>query len=131
LKIEKARYGERLQIILDIDDNIQQEIPPLIIQPIVENAVRHGVMHQPDGGTIHISIRANEEAVVIAVTDDGPGIPQAVLVRLKEMKHGLSGVGLINIERRLRNSYGSGLEITNEQGQGTKITIRIPVSRKS
>lgn len=127
LKVEKARFGERLQVIFDVEENIRYEIPPLIIQPIVENAVRHGVTNQPDGGTIHISIKADEEAVVISVTDDGPGMPEAVLAMLREKKHGLRGVGLINIERRLRNSYGSGLEIASVQGRGTKITIRIPV----
>ncbi|QGQ93904.1 response regulator [Paenibacillus psychroresistens] len=126
LKIEKARFGERLQITFDIEEHILQEIPPLIVQPIVENAVKHGVMHQPEGGTIHISIHASEDAVVISVTDNGPGIPDAVLVMLKEKKHGLRGIGLINIERRLRNSYGKGMEIESVQGHGTKITIRIP-----
>jgi two-component system sensor histidine kinase ChiS len=126
LKIEKARFGERLQIIFEVDENIHHEIPPLIIQPIIENAVRHGAMSQSDGGTIFISIQAEEDAVVIIVTDDGPGIPEADLVMLKEQRHGLRGVGLINIERRLRNLYGSGLEIGSVQGSGTKVTIRIP-----
>lgn len=126
LKIEKARFGERLQITLDVDKNIRHEIPPLIIQPIVENAVRHGAMHQPDGGSLHISIKVDEEAVVIIVTDDGPGIPEAVLAVLKEKRQGHKGVGLINIERRLQNLYGAGLEIASVLGSGTKITIRIP-----
>ncbi|MFC5470889.1 ATP-binding protein [Cohnella suwonensis] len=126
LKIEKARFGERLQIVLDVDENIRHEIPPLIIQPIVENAVRHGAMHRLDGGSLHISIKSNEEAVVIIVSDDGPGIPEAVLADLKERRQGRRGVGLINIERRLHNLYGSGLEIGSVPGSGTKIKIRIP-----
>ncbi len=126
LKIEMARFGERLQIRLDVDHLIQREIPPLIIQPIVENAVRHGAMSQTDAGNIHISIQAEEEDVVIRVTDDGPGMPEAVLTMLKEQKHSVKGVGLINIERRLQHSFGSGLEIESAQGQGTKVTIRIP-----
>ncbi|MBD2844317.1 response regulator [Paenibacillus sp. IB182496] len=126
LKIEKARFGERLQVKLDVDEHIQRDIPPLIIQPIVENAVRHGAMRQTDTGSIHISIQADEEGVVIRVTDDGPGMPEAVLTMLKEKKHGRRGVGLINIERRLQHSFGSGLEIDAAYGRGTKVTIRIP-----
>ncbi|TXK68910.1 response regulator [Paenibacillus sp. N3.4] len=127
LKIEKARFGGQLQIILDVDHRIHHQIPPLIIQPIVENAVRHGAMSQPDGGTIHLSIKAEEEEVVIIVTDDGPGIPEALLAAVREKRQGSRGVGLINIERRLRNSYGSGLEIRSVPESGTKVTIRIPM----
>lgn len=127
LKIEKARFGERLQLICDVDWNIDCPIPPLVIQPIVENAVRHGAMGQPEGGTVRISVKVDEETVVIAVTDNGPGMPEKTLAALKEQRAGSGGVGLINIERRLRNLYGSGLEFGNVQGRGTTVTIRIPV----
>ncbi|MBB6670991.1 ATP-binding protein [Cohnella nanjingensis] len=126
LSIEKARFGGRLQTIYDEDNSIGCRIPPLIIQPIVENAVRHGAMAQSYGGTVQISVKTEEEAVVITVADDGPGISKETIAALKEGLGGSGGVGLANIERRLRTLYGSGLAFESEQGRGTKVTIRIP-----
>lgn len=126
LNIEQARFGERLQTIYKVDGNINCLIPPLVIQPIVENAVRHGVLEKPEGGTVRISVKAQEETVEITVADDGPGIPNEILAALKEQRVGSGGVGLTNIERRLRNLYGSGLEFESVQGKGTKVTMRIP-----
>lgn len=126
LKIEKARFGDRLRINLDVEEHLLSPIPPLVIQPIVENAVRHGVMSRPDGGWLHISITAHEQEVVVRVTDDGPGIPDTVLAALREKRHGDRGVGLINIERRLQNTYGIGMDIESTHERGTTVTIRIP-----
>ncbi|MFC5471299.1 ATP-binding protein [Cohnella suwonensis] len=126
LNIEKARFGERLQTICEVDGSVNSLIPPLVIQPIVENAVRHGVMEQTNGGTVRISVTEEEDAVVIVVADDGKGISEETLAALKEQRGGLGGVGLTNIERRLRGLYGTGLKFESVQGRGTKVTIRIP-----
>ncbi|MFD0960262.1 ATP-binding protein [Paenibacillus chungangensis] len=127
LKIEKARFGDRLRMVMDIEEGLQGDIPPLIIQPLVENAIRHGIMGKVEGGKVRLSVRRDGVRLCIAITDDGIGISANVLANLGSNRpHSGGGVGLINIERRLRNHYGVGLEIESEQGKGTTIIIRIP-----
>ncbi|MCU6708675.1 ATP-binding protein [Paenibacillus sp. J5C_2022] len=128
LMIEKARFGDRLRMVMDVEEGLDGQIPPLIIQPLVENAVRHGIMGKVEGGEVRLSMRRDEARLYIAITDDGIGISADVLAHLGDRRHTHSGggVGLINIERRLRNHYGVGLEIESEQGKGTTIIIRIP-----
>lgn len=128
LYIEKARFGQRLQVIYDVDEEIRCQIPPLIIQPIVENAVRHGVMKQPGGGTVQISVKSEQDGLIIIVSDDGPGISEETIAALSKGRTVTRGVGLSNIEGRLKKLYGTALRIDRLPGQGTKVTIRIPNS---
>ncbi|OPH56001.1 hypothetical protein BC351_29350 [Paenibacillus ferrarius] len=128
LFIEKARFGEQLQVIYDVDEDIRCRIPPLIIQPIVENAIRHGVMKRPEGGVVRISVKADQDCLVVVVSDNGPGISDETKASLSKERTGTRGVGLANIEGRLRTLYGTGLKIDSESGQGTKVMIRIPNS---
>ncbi|MBD2863346.1 hybrid sensor histidine kinase/response regulator [Paenibacillus oceani] len=126
LKIEHARFGNRLETVLNMEADTGTLVPPLVIQPIVENAVRHGAMGQARGGTVKVSIKSCPDHIEVIVTDDGPGMPQEKLAMLKEQRIDLGGVGLLNIERRLLNMYGQGLEIASRAGQGTSVTLRIP-----
>ncbi|OXM82990.1 ATP-binding protein [Paenibacillus rigui] len=128
LIIEQARFGPRLQVIYDIDEQIRVPIPPLVIQPIVENAVRHGVTKRPEGGTVRISAKSGQDGIVVLVEDDGPGF--SLESKMAGTKERTGGVGLANIERRMRTLYGTGLEIDSTPGQGTKVTIRVPNSIK-
>lgn len=129
LFIEQARFGSRLRVEYDIDETIDVEVPPLILQPIVENAVRHGVTKRPEGGVVKVAVLPDSgSGAILAVEDDGPGIPP----ELRPAAGGSAGsparkgVGLSNIDRRLRAHYGVGLEIFSVPGQGTNVTIRIP-----
>ncbi|UUZ92239.1 response regulator [Paenibacillus sp. P25] len=128
LYIEKARFGQRPQVTYDMDEEIYCLIPPLIIQPIVENAVRHGVMKRPGGGTVRISVKLEHDVLVIMVADDGPGISEETKAALSKGRTVTRGVGLANIEGRLKKLYGTGLKIDSVPGQGAQVTIRIPIS---
>ncbi len=127
LAIEKARFRERLNIIMELADGVsRQMIPPLILEPVVENAVRHGLLPKDEGGTIAISVKQDAANLIITVEDDGTGIPSEKLASLLDEKSAHAGVGLKNIQRRLENLYGHGLEITSNLGEGTRVTITIP-----
>lgn len=126
ISIEKARFRDRLQVEYDIDPSIDIAVPILAIQPLVENAIRHGILKNPQGGTVRLSIKPGDQCVVITVQDDGVGIPQAQLAHLLDDQAVKTGVGLQNIERRLILQYGRGLDIQSVLGQGTTVTMRIP-----
>ena len=125
--IEQARFGDRLKVIYGMDQTLLScSIPPLIIQPLVENAVRHGVMHKEEGGQIVVTARREESNMVIEVADDGKGIPQDKLAGLCSGGQESGGVGLRNINRRLLKYYGETLCITSQEGRGTQVTFKIP-----
>ncbi|TBL77287.1 ATP-binding protein [Paenibacillus thalictri] len=124
LYIEKERFGERLQIVWEVDEDIELQIPPLSIQPLVENAVKHGVLSRYRGGTITIRIADHYEYAEIAVIDDGVGMDQATLQRLLDGRSDRkSGIGLLNTDRRLKQIYGKGLQMRSIPGQGTTVTF--------
>lgn len=126
LKIEQVRFGSRLQTEVTIAASTSCLIPPLVIQPLVENAVRHGAMGRIKGGSVTLSVRSEQSDLVVTIADDGRGMPQEQLDAVRERRSGQGGVGLINIERRLRHMYGIGLEIASCEEEGTTVTFRIP-----
>lgn len=126
LFIEKERFDDRLTVEWEVDPNIGLHIPPLSIQPLVENAVRHGVLQRTHGGTVRIRIADHEAYVEIAIVDDGTGMDEETLRNLlaprSERKR---GIGLLNTERRLKQLYGRGLQIESRLGHGTTVSFRI------
>ena len=125
LDIEHIRFQDRLTVEMDIDPHaLTAMIPNLILQPIVENAVRHGVARQTDPG--HISIRARRQGarLIMRVEDNGPG--------LKPSSNG-SGIGLSNTRARLEQFYGSdfSFQIANSAGRGATVTLDVPAFVKS
>ena len=127
--IEQARFGERLSVAYDIDANVlTAPIPPLIIQPLVENSVRHGLMGREEGGHIVVTARMQDNHMMIIVSDDGMGIPADQLPELLSAKPEAAGVGLRNINRRLIGCYGKKICIESQTGKGTVVTIAIPVN---
>jgi two-component system sensor histidine kinase ChiS len=128
LAIEQARFGSKLTVQSDTTYPSGYRVPHLIIQPIVENAVRHGLSPKRDGGTVTLLMREQDGCLIISVSDDGVGISAHLLQSLKERRaEGVRvGVGLANINRRLQGMYGSGLEIESEIGRGTSIKFKIP-----
>lgn len=128
--LEQARFEERLVVEYEVEPDVQLYLPPLSIQPLVENAIRHGVMERAAGGTVHLRIFKESEHVVVQVQDDGVGIPPERMAQVKSGKtEGPGGVGLQNINRRLMSLYGQGLEIHSHVGKGTQIRFRIPVQK--
>lgn len=127
LNIEKARFGTRLKIEYDIDENLDIKIPPLILQPLVENAVRHGVMSNIQGGTVKITIRKQVGIVTFSVEDSGKGINRTELKELLDLNAEKKGVGIWNINQRLRLLYGKGIRFDSQEGLGTRVSFEIPV----
>ena len=126
LYIEKVRFEERLQVFWEIDSCGDIKVPFLTIQPLVENAIRHGIMKRNRGGTILIRISVYETHAEITVEDDGVGIDGVQLQRILERKaDSRSGVGLINTDQRLKRHFGTGLHITSTLGTGTKVTFHV------
>ncbi len=123
--IEKARFGERLNVAYQIGDIGGVRIPLLSIQPLVENAITHGLRKKGGGGTVMISVGKTPEGVLVAVEDDGQGIPGERLASLLAPQSG-RGLGLWNIDRRLKKFYGQGLSIESSPNKGTRVSYIIP-----
>ncbi|MDF2596785.1 MAG: putative regulator of cell autolysis [Clostridia bacterium] len=128
--IEKARFGQKIQCIKVVDCSADYQIPALILQPLVENAIRHGISKKINGGTVYIRIKQADEGVVFEVQDDGVGIEEKKLAMLLSEDRMDQRVGLINIQHRLLRLYGRGLDITSLVGGGTCVRLVIPEGRK-
>ncbi|WP_051217381.1 hybrid sensor histidine kinase/response regulator [Paenibacillus assamensis] len=130
LHIEKARFEDRLSIVWEVESRINLQLPPLSIQPIVENAVKHGVLSQVKGGTIHIRITRQDHSVLIEIKDNGKGIEQEKVESLLNLTmKGKGGIGITNTNRRLIQMYGQGLSIDSKLGEGTTVSFVIPDQR--
>jgi len=123
IKIEKARFGDKLNIIYDVDESLYNfQIPSLIIQPLVENSIKHGILKKRDNGFVKIIVKKIDKDIEVAIEDDGVGIEQAIIDNLdKKIKE---NIGLKNVHQRLKLLYGEGLNITKLE-QGTRIKFKI------
>ena len=128
VEIEKARFKDRLQFEYDIaEDMYRVNLPPLLIQPLVENAIRHGIGNRVEGGTVRLTAYQSEGEFRFVIEDTGVGFEIELLQQLPNAKPGQrQGVGLININKRLKYEYGTGLLMESTPGRGTKVTVRIP-----
>lgn len=120
LSIEKKRFEEKLNVIYRIDTR-KFFVPALTMQPLVENAVKHGILKRKKGGVVIISTRENADDYEITIADDGVGFNPDKL-QLDEKSH----IGIENVRDRLWSICGSTLTIESEVGRGTTATIRIP-----
>jgi two-component system LytT family sensor kinase len=128
LELERARFGDRLQIVLRIAPEVLAvAVPCLLIQPLVENAVRHGLENKEGVGHVTISAQDGDVECVLSVEDDGMGMdPEDVRQQLSGRRD--HGVGLVNVDERLRQVFGAdhGITVETALGAGTKVTVRIP-----
>ena len=130
--IQKARFGERLSIKYLIDDGIgNASMPALLIQPLVENAIKHGIMKRVLGGEIVVKVMVQDQMLNISVADDGVGIPDEQLAALNKQDNSICGVGIRNIQRRLKTSYGEKLVIDSRVGEGTLVRFRLPLRQQA
>ncbi|MHB8155866.1 MAG: histidine kinase [Desulfocucumaceae bacterium] len=132
LILEKARFRGKLKIIRDIDESLfDYQVPVLTIQPLVENAVKHGVLPKQGQGTVWIrAYLEEEEEIIFEIKDNGVGIPAEKLPLILKPGYGSgNGVGLSNVHERLKGLFGEeyGLQIDSAPGEGTSIFIRIPL----
>lgn len=130
LFIEKARFSDKLNYIFDIDENIVCNVPHLILQPIVENAVRHGILEKNSGGTVKITVKNYDNYVLLSVEDDGIGINKENIPLLLSNKLENVGIGLYNVHKRMLAIYGNGVDIESDSGNGTKICLKIPRNKE-
>ncbi|WP_127550173.1 ATP-binding protein [Paenibacillus amylolyticus] len=127
LFIEKTRFEDRLSVVLNVEPDLPLLLPPLSIQPLIENAVRHGLLSRNVGGTLCLSITRHEGYTRIEVKDNGKGIePEKVAELLHATPGGKGGIGIVNTNRRLLQRYGQGLSIVSEPGEGTMVSFDIP-----
>jgi sensor histidine kinase YesM len=116
LKIEKARFGDRLNVIYSMHCK-DFRIPPLTVQPLVENAIKHGITKKANGGTVKISTFEEKRNHVIEIIDDGVGFDATV----NEMH-----VGIKNVQNRLTDMCKGTVTVKSTLGVGTRVTIEIP-----
>lgn len=125
LDIEVARFGrENLQITKDLDEEaLEAFMPSMLLQPIVENSIKHGLAGRLEGGQICIRTKRMDGRLVIEIEDNGIGISEERMPQVYA-----DGIGISNVNERLRVLYGEdfGLRITSQEGQGTKIRIDVP-----
>ncbi|AXH99127.1 sensor histidine kinase [Sporosarcina sp. PTS2304] len=132
LMIEEARFIDKLKICIDTDPAIMHhKIPPLTLQPIVENAITHGIKDLAADAIVHISIEDMERFIRITVQDNGSGMEEERLQQVGQtqvLSEKGTGVGLYNVNRRLQMSFGTELEIHSAPDKGTSISFHIPKS---
>ncbi|MDD2459220.1 MAG: histidine kinase [Eubacteriales bacterium] len=131
-RISQARFENRIQFDFEIEDVGPLRIPNLILQPLVENAIRHGLRHKPEGGQIAIRVQRVQNKVRIEVEDNGTGLSAEALERIHQGPDDAtgSGVGLYNIRERLRLRFQTELHIENFPGYGAKFWFEIPAERR-
>lgn len=133
LTLQKIRFGDRLVVHYDInDDLLDVPIPKLVVQPLVENAIVHGIGENATRGIVEINIAAGDGAVEIQVIDNGKGMTErqlrSVLQEGRAYEGKGTGMGLYGVHKRIRLIYGDqyGLFLTSELGKYTNVTLKIP-----
>ena len=124
LEIERVRFGDRLHVRIDADDAARATpVPHLLLQPLVENAIRHGIARRAEAARLDVSALRRDGLLHILVSDDGPGIPPGWSLADSQ------GIGLRNTCTRLQYLYGddASLEITNAEGGGAVVKVVLPV----
>ncbi|MFH7825172.1 LytS/YhcK type 5TM receptor domain-containing protein [Kluyvera chengduensis] len=128
IAIEQARFGDKLTVIYDIDEEVNCFIPSLLIQPLVENAIVHGIQRSKGKGVVTISVTESGNRVRISVRDTGPGIDPLVIARVEANEMPGNKIGLLNVHHRVKLLYGEGLHIRRLE-PGTEIAFYIPNQR--
>lgn len=130
LDIEVVRFGrDKLRVIKDLDPlSLDVMVPSMLLQPLVENSIKHGLSSKLDGGSVHLRSRLSDSKLLLEVEDDGVGMGS---VNLLEKPDGLggTGIGMANVAERLKVLYGGSAKMTIDslEGKGTLIRLRLPV----
>lgn len=124
LSIEMIRFGDKLRFEKEVEpETLDLLVPSMLLQPLIENSVKHGLSSKVDGGMVRFRSSLKEGRLHLLVEDDGVGIPEVKLATLREQ-----GVGVTNVNERLQVLFGSDYKIwiDSKPGQGTRIEIEIP-----
>lgn len=129
LEIERARFGDKLKVNYQLEEGLNCQLPPLILQPIVENAVIHGILPKNIGGSITIKSKQKSQDIILEVIDDGVGMEWEPLNRLIDEENDNKSIGIKNVNKRLVNLYGEDycLTVDSKINEGTCVQIRIPL----
>ncbi len=122
LDIQKARFAERLQFRVEVPSELlSAQVPSLILQPMVENAVKHGIAKRAHGGAIEIAAWRINGKLTLRVSNDGPNLPV-------EWQKSQSGIGMVNVQTRLRGLYGDAFEFSlrNREPEGVEVSVSVP-----
>ncbi|NNF33834.1 MAG: histidine kinase [Saprospiraceae bacterium] len=120
LNLEKARFEDRLRIRIEVPEHLKSvKIPPMILQPLVENSVKHGISSKIEGGEIMIKVKEQGDKTYFIISDTGNGVKD------KSTLFSNSGVGLSNTRERIEKIYGSKLKVSDNQPSGLKIEFAI------
>lgn len=125
LAIEMVRFGDKLRFTKEIEEKaLDRLVPTMILQPIIENSIRHGLAHKVEGGMVSLRAWVEDERLWISIEDDGLGMPESKLETLFEQQ----GIGVSNVKERLRVLFGPSYQMTvhSELGAGTRTVIAIP-----
>ena len=134
--IQNVRYNDRYALKIEADQRIDQlKVPKLILQPLVENAIIHGLKNIEDKGIIKIQAKTEEGKLKISVIDNGEGIPEGKIQQILDntggegRKQKFSGIGLSNVNERLKLRYGEkyGISISSQVGSGTIVDLMLPI----
>jgi two-component system, LytTR family, sensor kinase len=123
LEIERTRFRDRLSVTVRVDpEALDAVVPNLLLQPLVENAIRHGIGRRQDAGRIEISARRENDRLDVRIRDDGPGLPEGTETALR------AGVGLANTAARLQQLYPNGhrFDLKNRPEGGLEVALEIP-----
>jgi two-component system LytT family sensor kinase len=126
LDIEVVRFGEKLHVVKDIDPaTLDLMIPSMVLQPLIENSIKHGLEPRISGGTITLRSRAKDGRLLVQIEDDGVGMRTDL--ESESPRRG-TGIGLKNVRERLHVLFGddAGLEVVSRPGRGTKVTVEVP-----
>jgi PAS domain S-box-containing protein len=129
--LEKSRFGDKLKVIIEVDSTLLNlNMIPLVVQPLVENAIRHGVSKKTEGGTVRLRIKRLKDNIEILICDDGVGMPSERVKTLLHDGESPVGIGISNINQRVLGQSGKPIKVRSAQGKGTLVRVLLPLMRK-
>jgi two-component system LytT family sensor kinase len=134
LELQRARHGERLEVVFRVDPEVLPTmVPMLLLQPLVENAVQHGLERREGTGLVTIEAEDRDDDVYISIRDNGVGMSEEAVVAINDFQGepGAGSVGLANVQERLRSSYGDHyrLHVESAISEGTRVSMLVPKYR--
>jgi LytS/YehU family sensor histidine kinase len=125
LEIERARFEERLQTAIEVPSSLRAlRVPPLLLQPLVENAIKHGIANCRGGGSVAVEARAERRSLILTVRNTGAATTDPQIAQGRKQ-----GVGLANLDARLRHQYGEAAHLTLVAGADeTRAVVVLPLS---
>ena len=131
ITIQETRFQDQMSFVFDIDNNIDGvKLPPMLIQPVLENAIIHGLQEKDRDGIISICIKKEQQIISIKIKDNGIGMENEILRKLLDKQTDeKKGLGILNVKKRLELYYSRDdlLQIRSQKAQGTEVAILIPI----